>query len=65
MWDFGGGEKPIPAETMKSQLAVAYKLLKEHTIDGLIFHCTPFVAFDLESIRICREWIAEHGKEKW
>ena len=65
MWDFGGGEKPIPAETMKSQLAVAHKLLKEHTIDGLIFHCTPFVAFDLDSIRICREWIAEHGKEAW
>lgn len=64
MWDFGGGDKPIPPNVMKSQLEVAYKLLKERAIDGLIFHCTPFVAFDLEAVKISRAWIAQHGDER-
>lgn len=65
MFDFGGGERLIPAEVMQSQLDVAYRLIKAHKVDGLIFHCTPMVAYDVDSIRISREWIRRHGDEKW
>lgn len=65
MFDFGGGEKLIPADVMKSQLAVAYKLIKAHKVDGLIFHCTPMVQYDVDAINISRQWIKEHGEENW
>jgi len=65
MFDFGGDERLIPADVMRAQLDVAYRLIKAHQVDGLVFHCTPMVAFDVEAIRISRDWIREHKNERW
>lgn len=63
MWDFGN-EKSITLELMKLQLDFAYEKLKQHQIDGVIFHCTPLCDLDLEAVHYARKWIAEHGDEK-
>lgn len=64
MWDFGN-EKPIPLEDMKVQLDFAYEKLKTGEVDGLIFHCTPLCDLDIEAVHYSRQWIADHGDEKW
>lgn len=63
MWDFGN-QKPIPLEHMKLQLDFAYQNLKSGAVEGLIFHCTPLCALDIEAVRYSRQWIVEHGSEK-
>lgn len=63
MWDFGN-KKPIALEHMKLQLEFAYENLKSRAVEGLIFHCTPLCALDIEAVHYSRQWIAEHGSEK-
>lgn len=64
MFDFGGGNKPIPRDVMLHQLDVALRLLRDGTVDGLIFHCTPMCNLGLEAVELSRQWIAEHGDER-
>lgn len=60
MWDFGGC-KPLSAEAMKTQLAFALEKFKAGEIKGVIFHCTPLVNKNLESVELCRQWLQENG----
>ena len=63
MWQFGK-DAPMPAESMRRQLAVALKLLREGVVDGLVFHSTFLVGLGLDAIAVSRDWIVAHGDEK-
>ena len=64
MWDFSVAA-PVPAELMRQQLAFAERFLSDRTIDGLLFHPTFAAALDVPAVQLSKEWIAEHGDEKW
>lgn len=62
MWDFGG-QCPMPAGVMRTQLDFALEKFRNGEIRGVIFHCTPLVNKNLEAVEICRKWLEEHGSE--
>ncbi|MBQ3343594.1 MAG: hypothetical protein IJG84_16965 [Kiritimatiellae bacterium] len=57
MWSFGEVFGPVPADKMKHQLAVAEKLLRNGTVEGLIFHPTTSADMDVPSVNLSKEWI--------
>lgn len=65
MYEFAGTTKLMPPELMRRQLAVAERLMKDGTVDGLIFHCTPICNSGAEAVAISRQWIVEHGDDFW
>jgi len=64
MWDFGD-RKPMPGPTMANQLAQTSRLLASKAISGVIFHCTPLVDMDLDSVRVSKAWIAANKNRMW
>ena len=62
MWDFGQA-CAIQPDAMRRQLDLAYRLLKNGTLTGLIFHSTFICDLGLEAVDISRRWIADHGEE--
>ena len=42
---------------MKAQLAVAERLLREGTVEGLIFHPTMSADMDVPAVNVSKEWI--------
>ena len=57
MWNFGSGFGPVTGPKMKAQLAVADRLLRDGTVEGLIFHPTMSADMDVPAIREAKEWI--------
>ena len=64
MYDFGA-KRELPGRLMEDQLAATSRLLASRAIDGVIFHCTPLVDMDLDAVRLSREWIRAHARERW
>ena len=64
MYDFGA-KRELPGRLMEAQLAATTRLLASRAIDGVIFHCTPLVDMDLDAVRLSREWIRAHARERW
>ena len=64
MWDFTVA-KPIPEDLMRRQLEFARRFLSDGTIDGLIFHPTFAAALDVPAVKVSKEWIAQHGEDRW
>lgn len=61
MWDFGEAFGPVTGPKMKAQLAVADRLVREGTIEALVFHPTMAADMDVDSINISKEWIKERS----
>ena len=57
MWDFGASFGPVSGPKMKAQLAVAERLLREGTVEGLIFHPTMSADMDVPAVNVSKEWI--------
>ena len=57
MWDFGASFGPVSGPKMKAQLAVADRLLRDGTVEGLIFHPTMSADMDVPSVNVSKEWI--------
>ena len=64
MWDFGG-RRPMPGESMETQLAATSRLLSQKAIHGVIVHCTPLVDMNLDAVNVSRAWIKENFSRKW
>jgi len=62
LWDFGG-KKPLTRAETAAQLETAGKLLDVGLVNGLIFHCTPLVDLNLESVDCAREWIRKRKRK--
>jgi len=61
MWDFGAQFGPVTGEKMKAQLAVAERLLREGTVEGLVFHPTMSADMDVPAVRVSKAWIRAMG----
>lgn len=59
MWNFGGAFGPVSGPKMKAQLAVADRLMRDGTVEALVFHPTMSADMDVPSINISKEWIRE------
>ena len=64
MWDFGTG-KPMPMDLMKQQCELGRRWIKEGKIEGMIFLATNICDLGLEAVAWTREWIAQHGSERF
>ena len=62
MWDYGELQ-PLPNECMQKQLDCVYKLIKDRTIEGAIICSNCIADIGLETVKITRDWIKEHGEE--
>lgn len=63
LWDFGG-KKPLTRAETAAQLATAEWLLDRKLVNGLIFHCTPLVDLNLESVDCARSWLKDRKRMK-
>lgn len=63
MWDYGG-RKELPNEWMQHQLDCVYKLLKEKTIDGVIFCSNCIADIGIHAVDMAKIWIEKHGNEE-
>lgn len=63
LYDFGG-EREMTAEEMRFQLDFALRKFREGEIEGVVFLCSSIVNRDFEAIRLVKEWIGAHGKER-
>lgn len=63
LWDFGG-KKPLTRAETAAQLATAEWLLDHKLVNGLIFHCTPLVDLNLESVDCARSWLKDRKRMK-
>ncbi len=64
MWDFGA-RKAITGAQMEQQLAFARRFLADRTVTGLIFHPSFAANMDIDSVRLSKAWIREHGDCAW
>ena len=63
LWDFGG-KKPLTRAETAAQLATAEWLLDRKLVNGLIFHCTPLVDLNLESVDCARSWLKDRKRTR-
>ena len=54
----------MTAEEMRFQLDFALRKFREGEIEGVVFLCSSIVNRDFEAIRLVKEWIGAHGKER-
>ena len=62
MWDYGA-RKELPDELMQHQLDVVYRLIKNKTIEGVIFCSNTIADNGIKAVYMVKDWIAEHGDE--
>lgn len=59
-----GGKRQIPADLMKHQCDTYYKLLKNHTITGVIVCGSPVLGLGFETEKIVIDWINSVADEE-
>lgn len=63
LWDYSAGRE-MPEEPLRRQLDFYYGELLSGAIEGVIFCSNNVADIGLKSVRMVREWIAEHKDEK-
>ena len=64
MWDYTL-DAPVPPDRMEMQLDFATDLLRDKTVDGLIFHPSYSAALDVPSVNLAKSWIRENADRRW
>ena len=61
LWDYGGAASPMDSELFRAQVARYFDLLKKKRIEGVVFCSNTLGDADLETNRILKQMLSEHG----
>ena len=63
-FDYGTGAKPMDPMLFRSQLYTYTELLRQGRVEGIIFCSSTLGDADLETNRILKEYVRQHGNEE-